>query len=231
LPIVSPRFRAFCITLLLCAGTASANQDPAQVRRVVEEFLRVQVNGLPGKASVEASAIDPQNSLAPCSILEPSLPQGARAWGKTTVLVRCRDLGGWSLYVPARVRVEGDYYVTARALAQGEMMTANDLLPQRGDLTDLPPGTVTDVTQALGRTLTIGIPGGRPLRSDMLRQPHAVQQGQTVKVVSSGRGFRVSSEGRALNNAADGQVAQVRSGNGKTLSGLARAGGIVEMPN
>lgn len=227
---MSPRFRAFCLTLLLGVAPAFAHQDPAPVRQAVEDFLRVQVKGLPGKASVEVGDIDPQNSLVPCGAIEPSLPPGARAWGKTTVLVRCRDQGGWSLYVAARVRVQGDYYVTARALAQGEMMTANDLLPQRGDLADLPPGTVTDATQALGRTLTIGIPGGRPLRSDMLRQPYAVQQGQTVKVLSSGRGFRVSAEGRALNNATDGQVVQVRSSNGKTLSGLARRGGVVEMP-
>jgi flagellar basal body P-ring formation protein FlgA len=102
-------------------------------------------------------------------------------------------------------------------------------LPQRGDLTDLPPGTVTDATLALGRTLTMGITSGRPLRSDMLRQPYAVQQGQNVKILSSGKGFRVSSDGRALNNATEGQVAQARTSNGQTLSGIARAGGIIDM--
>lgn len=220
-----------CLMLAIVAPTGQAHQDPAPVRQVVEEFLRVQIKGLPGTATVEVGQIEAQNNLASCNVLEPSLPNGTRAWGRTTVLVRCRDGAGWSLYVPARVRVVGDYFVTSRPLAQGELVTANDLLPQRGDLTDLPPGTVTDATQALGRSLAIGIPSGRPLRSDMLRQPYAVQQGQNVKIVSSGKGFRVSAAGRALNNAADGQVAQARTSNGQTLSGIARAGGIIDMSN
>ncbi|MGB0129043.1 MAG: flagellar basal body P-ring formation chaperone FlgA [Rhodocyclaceae bacterium] len=226
---MSPRWLVLWLMLPLCVATAEAYQDPFPIRRAVEDFLRVQVKGLPGTTNVEVGQIDTQNSLAPCNVLEPSLLPGTRAWGRTTVLVRCREGAGWSLYVPTRVRVMGEYFVAARALVQGAMLTANDLLPQRGDLTDLPPGTVTDATQALGRSLTIGTTAGRPLRSDMLRQPYAVLQGQSVKIISSGNGFRVSSEGRALNNATDGQVAQVRTGNGQTLSGIARLGGIIDM--
>jgi len=50
-----------------------------------------------------------------------------------------------------------------------------------------------------------------------------------VKILSGGNGFRVSAEGRALNNAQEGQVTQVRTGGGQTISGVARAGGTVEV--
>jgi flagella basal body P-ring formation protein FlgA len=50
-----------------------------------------------------------------------------------------------------------------------------------------------------------------------------------VKLVSEGPGFRVSAEGRALGNAADGQLVQVRAPSGQTVSGIARSGGIVEV--
>jgi flagella basal body P-ring formation protein FlgA len=56
-----------------------------------------------------------------------------------------------------------------------------------------------------------------------------VRQGQTVKTVSRGAGFSVSSEGRALHNAQEGQIVQVRTPSGQTVSGIARSGGIVEM--
>ena len=59
--------------------------------------------------------------------------------------------------------------------------------------------------------------------------PWAVQQGQNVKTISSGAGFSVSSDGKALNNAAEGQVVQVRTNTGQTVSGIARPGGIVEI--
>ena len=86
-----------------------------------------------------------------------------------------------------------------------------------------------DADQAVGRTVRFGIAAGQPLRSDQLIAPWAVQQGQTVKTVSRGGGFNVSSEGRALNNAQEGQVVQVRTPSGQTVSGIARAGGIVEI--
>jgi flagella basal body P-ring formation protein FlgA len=67
------------------------------------------------------------------------------------------------------------------------------------------------------------------LRHDLLKAPLAIQQGQSVKLLSGGTGFRVSAEGKALNNAQDGQLAQVRTGSGQTVSGIARTGGTVEI--
>ena len=225
------RLPHFCLLALLVtlALPSAANQDPAPVRQIVEDFLRIQTKGLPGRVAIEVGEIDSQNNLVSCPVLEPSLASGSRAWGKTTVAVRCRAEGGWSLYVSAKVSVVGDYLVTAKALVPGQTMTVNDFVRQSGDLADLPPGTVTDPAQALGKTLTMGIAAGRPLCSDMLRQPYAVQQGQSVRVISSGSGFRASTEGRALNNATAGQIAQVRTGSGQTLSGIARIGGIIDM--
>jgi flagella basal body P-ring formation protein FlgA len=93
----------------------------------------------------------------------------------------------------------------------------------------MPAGILTDPQQAVGKTLGANLGPGQPLRQDMLRSPLVVQQGQQVKVQSSGDGFTVSTEGKALNNANDGQVAQVRTASGRTISGIARAGGIVEL--
>ena len=66
--------------------------------------------------------------------------------------------------------------------------------------------------------------------SDVLdRMKTALQQGQTVRTVTKGPGFSVSSEAKALANAVDGQVVQVKATNGQTLSGVARTGGVVEV--
>ena len=55
-------------------------------------------------------------------------------------------------------------------------------------------------------------------------------QNQNVKLISSGRGFSVTADGRALNNAAEGQLVQVRiPASGSVVSGTARAGAIVEV--
>lgn len=154
---------------------------------------------------------------------------GARPWGRTNVGVRCQLEGGWTIYVPVQVKVIGDYLVTARALARGHVIGADDVLARKGDLAELPAGVMTESAQAIGKTLSLSLQSGQLLRSDSLRAAFVVQQGQNVKVVSKGAGFQVATDGRALNNAADGQVVQVRTASGQTVSGIARAGGVVEV--
>ena len=90
-------------------------------------------------------------------------------------------------------------------------------------------GIVTDRAQAIGRSPTVSLPAGTPLRLDQLKSKLVVQQNQTVRVVSGGRGFSVSAEGKALTNAAEGQVVKVRTPSGAILSGTAKEGGIVEV--
>lgn len=219
----------FALLAALLAPAAGARQEPAEVKRVIEDFLQVQTKGLPGQASFSVGAIDPHNQLAPCPALEAFLPAGARPWGRSNVGVRCQVEGGWSIFVPVQVKVIGTYYVTARPLARGQIVAAGDLAQRSGDLAELPAGVVTEAVQAVGKSLNVGLQSGQILRSDSLRATPVVLQGQGVKVVSRGKGFQVATEGKALNNAAEGQVVQVRTASGQTLSGIARAGGVVEV--
>jgi flagella basal body P-ring formation protein FlgA len=72
---------------------------------------------------------------------------------------------------------------------------------------------------------------GTPLRQDELRSQLVVRQGQTVKVVSNGPGFQVTAEAVAMSNATEGQVAQAKTSAGQVVSGVAKAGGVLEITN
>jgi len=108
-------------------------------------------------------------------------------------------------------------------------MTAQDMLLAEGELTQLPAGVFTDSAQAIGRTVSMSMIAGSVLRQEMLKQAPAVLQGQVVMLTSIGKGFSVAAEGKALNNANDGQVVQVKVESGSVVSGIARAGGKVEV--
>ncbi|GAB4175094.1 MAG: hypothetical protein OHK0026_03870 [Rhodocyclaceae bacterium] len=220
---------ALVLAAAAAAGPSFARQDPQAVRSAVESFLRAQTRQLPGDVTVTVRDIDPHNGLAPCPALEAFLPEGARAWGRTAVGVRCQAQPGWSLFVPVQVRIETDYIVAARPLAAGAVIGPRDLATRRGDLAELPANALTDPSQAMGRRLQVGLAAGRPLSADQLRAPNAIVQGQSIRVLARGAGFDVSTEGRALNAAAAGQLTQVRTAGGRTLSGLARADGAVEI--
>jgi flagella basal body P-ring formation protein FlgA len=219
------------LLLLAITGAASAaqTQDPARLRQTVDQFLQVQSAGLPGKVTVTVGNVDQRMKLAACPAPEAFLMPGSKPWGKTTVGVRCAAPSPWTVYIQANVSVLGNYIAAASPVPQGQPIVESQLATMQGDLTTLPASIATDKAQVLGRTSNIAISAGMPLRLDSLRIKPVVQTGQLVRLVSSGPGFKVSAEAKAVANAADGQVVQVRTAGGQNISGIARAGGMVEV--
>ena len=228
--------RILAFLFVLAVPFASAQQPMNQgrqnlpaLRTVVEQYLQTQTAGLPGQVTVKVGNVDPRTSLAACPAPEAFQQPGARAWGKTTVGVRCTAPSQWTVYIQATVNVVAEYVAAAVPLAQGQPVDAGQLVMMKGDIAAMPNGIITDMGQAIGRTPTASLPAGTPLRLDTLKSKPVVQQGQAVRLVTKGTNFSVSSEARAINNAGEGQVAQARTQSGTVVSGTARAGGIIEV--
>lgn len=204
-------------------------QNLASIKTKITEFLETQTIGYPGKVSVRAGAIDPNLKLAQCPDMQVFMPTGSRAWGKTSVGVRCNAPNVWTIYVQAAVNVMAQYLVAASPLAQGQNVTEQDMMFENGDLTQLPAGVFTEQSQAIGRTVNISMTAGTVLRQELLKIAPVVQQGQTVMVTSKGKGFSVSSEGLSMGKANEGQVVQVKVASGQIVTGIARNGGQVEV--
>lgn len=226
--------RKIIFVVLLCGGTTlcqASIEGPqlAQIYKSVDALLRSQTAGLPGKVNFTLGTIDSRLKLAPCAATEAFMPPGARLWGNFSVGVRCSGVNPWTIYVPVSLKILTGVVVAARALAQGQILEPADMTMQEADLGQLPNAVITDPNQALGRIPTLGVAPGQPLRRDLLRSRPVIQQGQSVSLRVQGSGFRVSAEGKAVTNAAEGQIAQVRTPSGQTVSGIARPGGIVDI--
>jgi len=219
----------FLLLISLAIPIAWAQQPYAPVKKAVEDWLQIQNKGLPGQVSIEISPLDAGNQLTPCKTFDISRPPGARTWGRTNVMVRCLDEANWRVYISVHIRVKAPYLIAARPIAQGQVVVEEDLTSQIGDLSELPANILTETERAIGKLSSSSIPAGRPLRADMLKAQMVVRQGQTVRAISRGPGFAVANEGRALNNAVEGQLVQVRLGSGQVVSGIAKASGIIEI--
>lgn len=226
--VKTPLLRYFLATALLLISTLASAQQLSLIQ-VVEDFVRTQTLGLPGKISFSVTPPDNRTQLASCQAYAPFIPPGSKLWGKSTVGVRCQGPAQWTIYIPVTISVYGDFLVSTRGLPSGATLSPDDITTRRGDLTLLPSSILSDPSQAVGRRLRVSILSNQPIRNDVLLANWIVQQGQTVRVVSNGPGFSVSSEGKALNNAMEGQLVQVRTASGQTISGIARNGGIVEI--
>lgn len=222
---------ATIVSLTLLPGITAQAADSVPIERAIADFLRAQIKDLPGEASFSIGPIHAGGLTDGCRNISTTMEPGAPAWGRTHVNVRCTEGAAWNLYVPVQINVVADYLVSTRALRPGQVITEADIGRHRGNLANLPASILTDPIQAIGQSTRIALPADRPLRADMLRPATVVKQGQNVKIVAGGTGFQVSSEGRALNNAAAGQVVQVRLASGQVVSGIARADGSIEITN
>ena len=87
------------------ASALGTKQNLSAIKSKITEFLETQAIGYPGKVSVHAGSIDPNMKLAQCTEMQVFLPTGSRAWGKTSVGVRCNAPSIWTIYVQATVNV------------------------------------------------------------------------------------------------------------------------------
>lgn len=218
--------------LITQVGTGQPNnqqQDPAEIRLAVEQFLHTQTKELYGQKIAHVGKIDSRVNLVKCMQLELFLPAGSCAWGKHLQDVRCTSPTPWTIYVQVEVKIVADYIVTATQISQGQQIQTLHLTKLRGDPSSLPPDIVTDETQTVGKISNIFLHSGAPLRMDALRNQITAQQGQTVRLISTGPNFQVTTEGRALANASDGQSMQVRTLLDQVTRGTAKSNGIVEV--
>lgn len=216
------------------AAAPTTIQGPNAIQMQIQQQLQSQLDILGGtndagapRASVDVGPVDPRVANQPCDQIDLMLPAANRLRGRIQVGVRCRSPHAWAAWVPATIQITGTYYVASHQLPPGKTLDMGDLEARTGDLSLLPPSVVQQPADVVGRVLLTSVAANQPLRAESLRLPIAVQAGQTVKLVAEGGGFQVTSDGRAMNQAAVGQVAQVRTANGNVVSGIAQSVGVV----
>lgn len=221
------------LSIIASSHADEDKQNLQEIKEIVKQFLIKETAGISStnKITVEAGSVDSRLNLTKCALPEAFMPAGSRLWGKTSVGVRCLAPDRWTIYVPGAVKIWGNYYTTAKPITRGQTISQADLSATNGDLTSLPSGIVTEASQAVGRTSINTLAAGIPLRQDGLRLQQVVLQGQTIRLISHGSGFKVSTEGQALNNASEGQLAKVKINSGQVISGIAKYGGVVEIIN
>ena len=227
--ICFPGCALLCLLVVAFKAEADGQQDNVALQKLVESYAREQAASAPGKVQISVSAIDARLRLAACRQPQAFTPPGGRLWGNSTIGVRC-ETPAWTIYVPLTIKITGEVMVTARPLSQGHVIQETDLARQNAELTQLPAGVITDPALAVGKTLAASVSSGSLLRNDMLRARLVILQGQTVTVIAQGRGFKISNEGKALNNASVGQLVQIRTQSGQVISATAKSEGIVEIP-
>lgn len=218
---------AACLAALAPAAPA---QSPVGDLDKVRLFVESQAGNLAARVEVNVGRPDSRLQLAPCLKAEPFLPAGARLWGRSWVGLRCVDGARWSVTIPVEVKVYGQALVAARALPANQPVTGADVQLQEIELSRESASVYADARSLEGRLLTRPLAAGQALRTDFFRAAPVIAQGDAVRLVARGPGFTVSTDALALQHAGDGQAIRVKTEAGRVVTGVARAGRVVEVP-
>lgn len=221
---------ALVATAILCSAPLKARSAPAaDPVQTIKLYLERATAGLPGRIEIGVGTLDERLKLAPCAQVEPYVPAGARLWGKTSIGLRCLDAAAWNVFLPVNIRVFVPALVAARQLLPGQLAQEGDVLREEVELTREAGTVVTQLAQIEGKLLSRALAAGQALKQDHFRAPPAVNAGDAVQVVYTGSGFSISTNGRAMSPAADGQPVRVQTDSGRMVQGTARQGRIVEL--
>ena len=176
---------------------------------------------LPLRMEVVLGEPDPRLRLAPCARVEPFLPPGTRLWGRTRLGLRC--LEGpvrWSVYMPLTVKAFGPAWVVRGDVAQGQTLAEADALEMEVDWAQDASPVLAQPTQWVGLVAARSLSTGQVLRQGLLRPAQVFQAGAQVRVMATGQGYAITSDGQALSTGVVGQPARVRMDNGRILTGV-----------
>ncbi len=146
----------------------------------------------------------------------------------TTVGVRCEGEQPWSIYVPVTVKIYRKIVVTSRPLAQGQIISSNDIEMYRMDISQLAGGYLTQANIAIGQILSRPLQLGRPLLSNFLKAPTVIRRGQTITLLARKASFEVRSIGESMMDGAVGERIKVRNRRSRRIvEGIIVKNGVV----
>ena len=222
--LLRPTAAAVILLAALGAWPALAGAQPSAqaVAQALDLASGAAAALAPPDARVQAlaGALDPRLKLAPCAQVQPYLPAGSPAWGRTRIGLRCIEgATAWNVYLPVTVQVLAPAVVATAALPAGARLDPVQLGTVEIDWAATAAPPFTDAQALAERVLARPVAAGQALRPTDLQPRLWFESGDTVRISARGAGFAITSEGRALTPGREGAPARVRTDSGRIVVG------------
>lgn len=216
---------------LILALLATASMSTAVVAAPVDLLLQERIESefgaqMPADGEIEL-------------LLPPDAPDAAEyiaefwmnsANGRILALLVTFD--GATQRIEGRMTLTVPVAVPVRNLMPSDVISVRDLEVVKMAYAGLGPFSVTRMSDLVGMEVRRVLRQGRPVMQQSVSAPLAVTRGDSVTIQFSQGRLRLTAPGRALSDALlDGEVRVVNLDSNKTVTGLAIAQGLVEIPN
>jgi flagella basal body P-ring formation protein FlgA len=221
---------AYCSTLLLACivlVTVSAHSaDP--VTEIAASVLKREFSDLGD--TLEIVVQPARQGMATCKAPTAFLRnrQISRS-GRLFVGIKCHGQRERTFYLQATLKVTGTYLIAAEAISAGTLIREDMLGAKAGDITSLLGVAAISVDEAVGRVAKRNFDAGSLIKKHHLEEQLLVERGQPVSLDIIGDGFKISSQGEALQGGNLGDMIEVRTAGRKTLAGRISGRGIIRV--
>ena len=202
----------------LMAGERSIIERPGRLvsQQEVTELLRGDLLrlGLPAESDLDlagfAAPLVPMLAMVNLN-LEGLVYDAAQGRFGATLVVLTEGLPAQRLRLTGRALPTTQVVVATRRLAIGDVLRASDLRLARLRAERVRPGAAETVDQALGQQLRRPMAEGLPVMIGDLGPPAVVVKNTLVVMLLEAPGLSLTMQGRALDNAPQGGLVQVRN--------------------
>ncbi len=215
---------------LLISVAAAPLHPLADIAAIAEDFLQdTGARQFGDNLSVEIQSPDPRLRLALCDTeLTVFSTPGARAFGNTSVGVKCEGRVSWTLYLRARIRVWQEVLVSRGALSRGDTLTEQDVMVQKMDISQVGGRFLHSATQVVDMELRRSLAPGVIVTLNMLQAPRIVGRGDRVSLIAKAGNLTVQVAAKALSAGAVGDHISVENiATQRIVQGVIMASGVV----
>lgn len=227
---------AIVATLLLVsisghAVASDAWQSTESILRTAEKFIKSRYGQNDERMKPVGGHLDSRLQLPECADeLQAFVRRGTRITSRTIVGVRCTGPKPWKVYVPVDVVVTESVLVSRKAMPKGHVMTADDVVVERRDISTYRSGYLSTIDELAEHRLKRQIQGGRVITPSMLVADIMVRRGQMVTLVVINDQMQIRMAGRALSDGVLNQRIRVENTNSqRVVEGIVRSPEQVEV--
>lgn len=221
------KLRKMWQSTLLILFSLMAQADTITLTGKINALLNSADKNITADIRRHVTLLTPADKLASlCADPQLSLSGHSRLSGNRTVVAQC---GNKKHFLQVRIEAEGSWWVAARELKTGSVLSADDLVQRSGSLANLPSGLVMDPNDFRGAVLTRSLRTGQPLTQSQLRKNWRINRGEEINIIVYGNGFHIRSRGKALGNAAINEAIRVRMKSGQLVTGSVNSDGSVRI--
>ncbi len=220
------------LSLLASPTHAQPLQPLEDIKAAAIQLITQEHTHSPFKVGINVGHLDPRLRLPLCSqTLEARHLTQSRRNANTTVVISCNGTDTWTVYVPVKVSRQVQVAVLQTPVGRDQPLQTEHIKLVDYDISRLSNGYFSTIDQVVGRQARRNLIAGAIVTPNDLMATSVISRGQRVTIVAKTQDMSVRMPGRALADAAAGELVRVENLSSKrTIEGIAIEAGIVEIP-